>query len=54
MEKHLSKYKKTIFSKNLGEEHGPFGPSWLRLWFIERYCMRSSYKFLGFFDYKLL
>jgi len=31
LEKHLSKHKMTIFSKNLGG-HGPFGPPWLRQW----------------------
>jgi len=32
LEKHLSKHKMAIFSKNLGMGHGPFGPPWLRLW----------------------
>jgi len=30
LEKRLSKYKMTMFSKNLGR-HGPSGPLWLRL-----------------------
>ena len=34
LEIHLSKQKRTIFSKNFGG-HGPFRPPWLRLW-VER------------------
>jgi len=30
-EKRLSKHKMTIFSKNVGGGHGPFGSPWLRL-----------------------
>ena len=33
LEKHLSKHKMTIFSKNLGG-HGLFDPPWLRLWLV--------------------
>jgi len=39
LEKHLSKHKMTICSKNWGR-HGPFGPPWLRLWTWNSWWMR--------------